>query len=377
MLTDTQIRKATPGDRLYKLWDGRGLYLTISPGGSKTWRLRLTRRGRDHDVAIGPYPQVSVTDARETRDRLRLQIMRGEIETIAAEPTFAQVAREWAGKQPWSAEHADQVRSRLERLAYPVLGATPISQITPAAVLSVVRPIDGAGTGYVAHRVLGIIGSVCRYAVATQRAPSDPTRDLRGALAPARHGHIASVIDEPAVASVLRRLRSWTGGTLVVRSAMLLLPLTFVRPGELRMMRWDEIDGSAWSHQMSKVDEPHVVPLSRQAMAILDALPRTSPWVFVSPKGRAAPISDTVIGILMRSAGVRQDEITPHGWRATARTMLDEVLGYPPHVIEHQLGHVVRDPLGRAYNRTRHLDQRREMMQRWADYLDGLVSAGL
>jgi len=152
------------------------------------------------------------------------------------------------------------------------------------------------------------------------------------------------------------------------------LPLLFVRPGELRAMRWDEIDGATWSHQMSKVDEPHVVPLSRQAMAILDALPRVGHWVFASPKAsRGAPISDTVIGILMRSAGVRQDEITPHGWRATARTMLDEVLGYPPHLIEHQLGHVVRDPLGRAYNRTRHLDQRREMMQRWADYLDGLL----
>lgn len=388
-LTDTQIRKAKPTEKTQRLFDGGGLYLEISPKGGKWWRLKYRFGGKEKRLSLGVYPDISLKEARERRDDAR-KLLANDIDPSEnrkvakaakverAGNSFEVVAREWYAKHSpnWSANHGDRIIRRLERDIFPWLGGKPIAEISAPQLLEAIRRIEQRGALETAHRALGNCGQVFRYAVATGRAERDPSGDLRGALPPVKGTHFASVTDPTKVAGVLRALDSYEG-TLTVRCALRLAPLVFVRPGELRHAKWADIDLEAaeWRYTVTKTDTQHIVPLSRQAVEILTELhPLTGRGHYVFPGARSAarPMSDNAILAAMRRMGIGKDEMSGHGFRAMARTILDEVLGFRPDYIEHQLAHAVRDPNGRAYNRTAHLPERRKMMQDWADYLDKL-----
>ena len=277
-----------------------------------------------------------------------------------------------------TAGHAKTTLRRLERDAFPWIGR-PIEEITPPELLALLRRVEARGALETAHRVKTICGQVFRYAVATGRAERDPTADLKGVMPSAGKNHLAALTEPAAVARLLKAIDGYEGG-LVTRAALRLAPLVFVRPGELRHAEWSEIDLEAaeWNIPAGKMKtrQAHLVPLSRQAVAILKELhPVTapaSPYVFPSARSFARPMSENAILAALRRMGYEKDEMTGHGFRAMARTMLDEILQFRPEIIEHQLAHTVKDALGRAYNRTQHREERRKMMQCWADYLDGL-----
>ncbi len=300
--------------------------------------------------------------------------------TDRAANSFELVAREWFAKHSsnWAASHADKIIRRLERDVFPWLGAKPVAEITSPDLLIVLRRIENRGAIETAHRAMGNCGQIFRYAVATGRAERDPSQDLKGALPPVKGTHFAAQTNSKKFAQLLRVIHSY-GGTLTVCCALRLAPLVFVRPGELRHAEWAAIDfeNAEWRYIVTKTDTPHVVPLSRQAITILQELyPLTGSgrYVFPSARSNQRPMSDNAILAALRRLGVSKEEATGHGFRATARTLLDEVLGVRPDFIEHQLAHAVRDPNGRAYNRTAFLPERKKMMQDWADYLDSLLS---
>ena len=390
-LTDTAIRAAKPAEKSRRLFDGGGLYLEVSPKGGKWWRLKYRFGGKEKRLALGVYPDVSLKEARDERDAARKLLARDidpseerkiqrAVQADRATNSFEAVAREWFAKYSpaWAENHANRILRRLERDIFPWIGARPVADITAPNLLTVVRRIEARGALETAHRALGNCGQVFRYAVATGRAERDPSGDLRGALPPVKGTHFASVTDPAKVAEILRALDGYQG-TLPVRSALRLAPLVFVRPGELRHARWSDIDLDAaeWRFTVTKTDTPHIVPLARQAIDILRELhPLTGKGHYVFPSARHLrgdkPMSDNAVLAAMRRMGISKDEMSGHGFRAMARTILDEVLDFRPDYIEHQLAHAVRDPNGRAYNRTAHLPERRMMMQAWADYLDKL-----
>jgi integrase len=288
------------------------------------------------------------------------------------------VAREWFAKysSTWVDYHGDRILRRLERDIFPWIGHRPISEITAQELLSVIRRIEARGAVETAHRARSNCGQVFRYAVATGRAERDPSGDLKGAIPPAKGGHMAATTDPKHLSEILRAMDGYEG-TLIVKCALRLAPLVFVRPGELRKAEWADIDLEAaeWRYLVTKTQTQHIVPLCAQALAILKEIqPLTGRGRYVFPGGRsiARPMSENAILAAMRRMGIAKEEMSGHGFRAVARTILDEVLGVRPDFIEHQLAHAVKDPNGRAYNRTAHLSERRKMMQQWADYLDGL-----
>lgn len=390
-LSDIQISKAKVKETDYKLADGYGLYLLVSKGGGKLWRFDYRFNGKRKLLAIGSYPTVTLADARERRENARKLLANGvdpgefkkaqkQAEIAITENTFKTIALEWHVKfsETWSPSHSKTILERLNRDVFPWLGERPVSEIKAMDVLAVLRRIENRGALETAHRIRTICGQVFRYAVATGRAEHDPTSDLKGALRPVKGKHHAALIDPQEVAGLLRAIDSFQG-SLIVRSALKLAPMVFVRPGELRQMEWSEIDfeSAQWNipAEKMKMKQPHIVPLSRQALAILEELkPKTGSgrFVFPSPRTSLRPMSNNAILAALRRMGYATDEMTGHGFRAMARTILDEVLHFRPDYIEHQLAHAVRDPNGRAYNRTTHLEERRKMMQTWADYLDGL-----
>jgi integrase len=390
-LTDTAIRNAKPGAKLVRLFDERGLYLEISPTGGKWWRLKYRFAGKEKRLSLGVYPDVSLKDARDRRDASRKLLTDGidpsenrkagkAARADRAANSFEVVAREWFVKYSatWAASHGGRIIRRFERDIFPWIGGRPIAEVTAPELLAVVRRIENRGALETAHRALGNCGQVFRYAVATGRAMRDPSGDLRGALPPVRGEHFAATTEPKRVAGLLRAMDSYEG-TLTVRCALRLAPLVFVRPGELRKAEWADIDLDAaeWRYTVTKTGTPHIVPLSRQAVEILrelHALTGRGRFVFPGARSNARPMSDNAILAAMRRMGIGKDEMSGHGFRAVARTILDEVLGIRPDYIEHQLAHAVRDPNGRAYNRTAHLPERRKMMQQWADYLDKLKS---
>jgi integrase len=298
----------------------------------------------------------------------------------AAANTFEPLAREWFAthKSSWVAAHAAKNWQRIEKNLLPWLGKRPITEITAPELLAVLRRVESRGKLDTAHRVRQLASKVFRFAIASGRAERDPAQDLRGTLTPPRKGHLAAVTDPKLVGPLLLAIDSYVG-TPVVVAALRLSPLVFVRPGELRKARWSEVDleKGEWSipAERMKMKEPHMVPLSSQAVAILKGLqPVTERSEFVFPGARSLkkPMSENAINAALRYMGVDGETMCGHGFRAMARTILDEVLGFRIDIIEHQLAHAVRDANGRAYNRTSHIDARRQMMQRWADYLDEL-----
>lgn len=387
-LTDAKIRNAKPGEKPIKLFDERGLYLEVAPSGGKWWRLKYQFEGKDRRISLGVYPEIGLKEARDRRDEARKLLADGidpsahrkatkAARAQANADSFEVIAREWLTKQTqWTPEHAERTVRRLEAHVFPWIGARPVGAITPPELLAVLRRVESRGILDTAHRTLQNCGAVFRYAVATGRAERDPSADLRGALPPAKGGHFSAVTEPDRVAELLRMIDGYQG-TPAVSAALRLAPLVFVRPGELRKARWADIDLDAaeWRYIVTKTDTPHIVPLSTQAVAILrDLEPITSRSAYVFPSARSAdrPMSDNAILAALRRLGIPKDEMSGHGFRAMARTILDEVLGFRADIIEHQLAHAVRDPNGRAYNRTAHLEARKMMMQGWADYLDGI-----
>lgn len=390
-LTDTAIRSAKPAVKPVRLFDSAGLYLEVAPSGGKWWRWKYRWDGKEKRLSFGVYPDVSLKVARERRDAARTLLASGvdpgehrKAKKAAgadrAASSFEVLAREWFSKfsPVWEPAHADRIIRRLERDIFPWLGVRPIGEITAPELLTVLRRIEERGAIETAHRARQNCGQVFRYAIVTGRAERDPSADLRGALPPAQSSHFAAVTDPRDVAALLRACDAYAG-TFVTRCALRLAPLVFVRPGELRKAEWSEfkLDAEEWLIPAArmKMRLPHLVPLSIQALQILrdlHALTGAGRYVFPSARTSTRPMSDNTILAALRRMGFGRDEMTGHGWRAAARTILDEVLGERPDIIEHQLAHAVRDPLGRAYNRTTHVAARRLMMQRWADYLDSL-----
>jgi integrase len=388
-LSDTAIRNAKPGEKPAKLFDERGLFLLITPTGGKWWRFRFAFGGKEKLLSLGVYPDVSLKDARGRRDAARKLLAEGidpgadrktqrAVKEDRAANSFETVAREWFGKfsPKWAKLHAQRVIRLLERDIFPWIGGKPVADVTAPELLSMARRIEGRGALDTAHRALGNCGQVFRYAIATGRCTRDPSSDLRGALPPAKGDHFPAVTEPAQVAELLRAFAGYRG-TFTVACALRLAPYVFVRPGELRKAKWADIDLDAaeWRFTVTKTNTPHIVPLAAQAVAILrelHALTGTGHYVFPSARSNRRPMSDNAILAAMRRMGISKNEMTGHGFRAMARTILDEVLGVRPDFIEHQLAHTVKDPNGRAYNRTTHLPERREMMQKWADYLDKL-----
>jgi integrase len=388
-LTDTAVKSAKPTDKTQRLFDAGGLYLEISPAGGKWWRLKYRFGGKEKRLSLGVYPDVSLKDARERRDDARKLLARDvdpgearkamkEARADCAANSFELIGREWFAKMKpgWAPSHADKIMARLERDVFPWLGKKPVSEITAPDVLAVLRRIESRGTNDTAHRASGNCSQIFRYAVATGRAVRDPVPDLRGALPALHHENFASITEPVKVAELLRAMDAFAG-TFVVKCALLLSPLLFVRPGELRKAEWSgfDLDKGEWSYLVTKTKTDHLVPLATQAVTILrelHALSGQGRYVFPGRDPKKC-MSEAAINAALRRMGYdTKTEITGHGFRAMARTILHEELHQKPEVIEHQLAHKVPDALGTAYNRTKFLKERRAMMQEWADYLDKL-----
>lgn len=393
-LTDIALKAAKPAEKPQRLFDGGGLYLEISTAGGKWWRFKYRFDGKEKRLSLGVYPDVSLKDARERRDEMRRLVANGidpgvnrKIQKAAkverSANSFEVIAREWYAKHSpgWADTHSSKIIRRLEKDVFPWIGGRPISEISAQELLTVLRRIEGRGTLDTAHRAGGNCSQVFRYAIATGRADRDPVPDLRGALPPARGGNFAAITDPAKVGALLRAIDAFEG-TFVVQSALRLAPLIFVRPGELRRALWEEIDfdRAEWRYWVTKTKTEHSVPLATQAVEILkDLHPLTGHGRHVFPgRDPKRPMSDAAVNAALRRMGYdTKTEITGHGFRAMARTILAEELHQKPEVIEHQLAHKVPDALGTAYNRTKFLKERRGMMQLWADYLDKLKAGAM
>lgn len=394
-LTDTAIRSAKPGDKPRKLPDGGGLYLLLNPNGSRWWRLDYRHGGKRKTLSMGVYPDTGLKDAREKRDAARKLLAAGidpgqqrkATKAAGAERaanSYEVIAREWHAKQSatWVELHASRIMLRMENDVFPWMGARPIAEVTAPELLAMLNRIVDRGAVETAHRVLQNCGQVFRYAIQTGRTDRNPAADLRGALPPVKQTSHAAITDPLGVGALLRAIEGYSG-SVVTRAALVLAPQLFVRPGELRAAEWAEfdLDAAQWNipAERMKMRVPHLVPLSSQAIEILRELHKlTGRGRFVFPGARSPkrPMSNNAVNAALRRMGYDKDTMTGHGFRAMARTILDEVLHVRPDYIEHQLAHAVRDPNGRAYNRTAHLPERRAMMQQWADYLDALKVGG-
>ena len=388
-LTSLAVKQAQPAGKTKRLYDERGLYLEISPAGGKWWRLKYRFAGKEKRLSLGVYPDISLKEARAARDEARRLIAQGvdpsarrkEISrqrVVDAENSFEVVAREWFQKQApiWSDIHQKNVISKLEKNIFPYLGHDTVAAVSAPNLLRVLRKIEERGAIETPHRTLSICGQVFRYAIATARAERDVAADLKGALPPVKRKHLPAIVDPERLSALLLEIDGYSG-TLPVQCALKLAPLVFLRPGELRKAKWSDInlDDATWSFIVRKTMTPLIIPLARQSVEILRELePVSGRHEYVFPNGRSPtrPMSENAVLAALRRLGIPKDEMCGHGFRATARTILGEQLGFRPELIEHQLAHKVRDPLGRAYNRTQFLEQRQNMMQVWADYLDDL-----
>lgn len=392
MLSSTVINNTKSKDKPYKLTDGKGLYLLIQPTGGKLWRFDYRYLGKRKTLALGGYPDVSLAHARDKRDNARKLLANdpptdpGEYRKAeriskqsSGENSFEVVAREW-----WALHmknkadtHKDKVIRRFELYLFPWIGSKPISDITAPQLLQVVKRIESLNKLETAHRALQTAGQVFRYAVQTGRAVRDITSDLKGALPPASIKHMAAFTEPTQIAELLRAMDSFNG-TLTVQCALKLSPLVFVRPSELRQAKWKDInlEIGEWRYLVSKTKTDHLVPLSTQAIEILRTIHPVSghgEYVFQGGHSPLRPMSEAAINAALKRMGYdTQNDITGHGFRAMARTILHERLNIDPHIIEHQLAHRVPDTLGAAYNRTKFIEQRKIMMQQWADFLDNL-----
>lgn len=400
MLTDKQCKNAVcpPDKKRARFTDALGLYLEVSPAGSKRWFWKTYADGKEGRMSLGSYPTMGLADARRVRDAAKLQKSSGvdpvkarKVEKLKATnpagDTFKVVALEWYERQKaqWSDAHAERSLRQFERDLFPWLGERRLAEIEPVELLATLRKVEERGAVETADRGLMLARQVWRYGVATGRVGRDITGDLKGALSPYRGTHFAAITDPVKLGDLLRAIDAYRGGP-IVRAALKLAPMLFQRPGELRGAAWAEIDLDAalWTIPAARMKRgkdgkengaPHLVPLSTQAVAVLrDLHPLTGHGAMVFPgeRNHARPISENSVRTALITMGYTPEVQTWHGFRATARTMLAERLDCDPLVIEAQLAHAVKDANGRAYNRTQYLAHRARMMQQWADYLDRL-----
>ena len=390
MLTVTATNNAKPKDKPYKLADEKGLYLFIQSSGSKLWRFDYRFGGKRKTLALGSFPDVSLSDARDRRDAARKLLANDTDPSETKKAAKASkvglqlnslevVAREWTSSYftNKSASHQQRTLRRLELYIFPWMGSRQISEITAPQILEAVKRIENLNKLETAHRTLQAVSQVFRHAVQTGRAMRDPCVDLRGALPAAVVKHMAAFTEPKQIAGLLRAIDGFTG-SFTVQSALKLSPLVFTRPSELRTAKWADIDLEAreWRYRVSKTNTMHLVPLSTQAAKLFSEMKSLSghgEFVFQGGHDPKKPMSAAAVNAALKRMGYdTQQDITAHGFRAMARTILHERLCIDPHIIEHQLAHKVPDALGAAYNRTRFIEQRKEMMQSWADYLDEL-----
>lgn len=404
-LTDLEVKRASATEKPAKLADGSGMYLLVQPDsvkinekkkkvivlGAKYWRLDYRFAGKRKTLALGVYPDVSLSEARGRREAARKLLSNGvdpsdikkarKTASVAlTENSFEIVAREWFLKHEpnWKENHSNKIIRRLEMDIFPWIGARPAGEILAPELLATIRRIESRGALETAHRALANCGQIFRYAVATGRAQRNPAADLRGALPPAKGGHFASITDPKAIGELLRDLDGYQGA-LVTRCALRLSPLVFLRPGELRKAEWAEIelDKAEWRIPAArmKMSALHIVPLSTQAVAILREIqPLTGAGKYVFPGARTdtRPMSENAVLAALRRMGYTTDEMTGHGFRSMASTLLNEH-GFNRDAIERQLAHAERDGVRAAYNYAEYLPERKRMMQSWADYLGGLA----
>ncbi|WP_290518021.1 integrase arm-type DNA-binding domain-containing protein [Alcanivorax sp.] len=390
-LTATAVRQALSKAKAYKLSDSHGLFLLVNPNGAKYWRYKYRYGGKEKTLALGVFPEVSLKDARVAHQEARAKLDKGldpgeerRIEkltrNLAAADSFEAVALEWFDRVMPDKSESYRVRTRriLEKDLFPVLGQRPVGAIKPPEMLAALRRIEARGANDIAHRAKQTAGQIFRYAVVTGRAERDPSADLKGALAPRNKKHHAAITDPSEVGRLMVAIDAFTG-TPIVKTALQLSALLFQRPGEIRAMEWIEInwEQTRWEipAEKMKMRTPHIVPLCRQSLELLEELHLLTGrgrYVFPSARGASRCISENTVRIALRSMGYDKETMTAHGFRAMARTILDEVLSCRVDWIEHQLAHAVKDANGRAYNRTAHLEGRAKMMQQWADYLDQL-----
>ena len=390
MLTRLQIEAIRSPPKTLRLYDGRGLYIEFSPSGGRWWRLKYRFKGKEKRISLGVYPDTGIKEARDKREAARQQIAAGmdpgqqrkaERQTLTEQTqnTFEAIVREWFAmvSPTWVKSHSGKIIRRLEREVFPWLGSKPIKEVTAPELLAVLRRIEARGFNETAHRTMQHCGCAFRYAIATGRAERDPTRDLAGALAPTVTKHFASLSDPVAVGQLLRAIDEYAG-EFTTACALRLAPLLFVRPGELRKAEWKEIDmaKAEWRIPAArmKMRSAHIVPLSRQAVGILEELnPVTGMRLLVFPgaANHTRPMSENTINLALRRLGYSTKEMTAHGFRGMASTLLNEQ-GWNPDAIERQLAHVERNAVRAAYNHAQFLPERRKMMQAWADYLDSL-----
>jgi len=400
-LTDVAIRNAKPQDKPYKLFDGSGLFLLVTPNGGKWWRYKYRFGGKEKLISFGTYPEITLAQAREKKREARKAILAG-IDPAAArkaarasqseDGNFEPIAREWHEKfsPTWAQSHSAKILGRFVRHIFPWIGAKPINEITAPELLAVMRRIETGGSLDTAHRALQNCGQVFRYAVATGRAERDPSGDLRGALPPAQKKHFAAITD-PAEVGLLLKATAEYQGLFTTRTALRLAPLVFLRPGkELRLALWSEIDfeQAEWRLPLERMkrrqtikearrgEVGHVVPLARQALDILRELHQmtgTGKYLFPGLRGKNAPMSNATLTNALRRMGYPGDVMQVHGFRHMASTLLHE-LGFPTQVIEKQLDHDDANRVRAIYNHAEYLPERRKMMQAWADYLDNLAA---
>ncbi len=396
-LSDAAARKAKPEAKAYKMADGGGMYLEVMPTGSKYWRLKYRFGGKEKRLAFGVYPDVSLAQARERRDDAR-KLLANDIDPgivkqaqkasklELAKNSFEVIAREWFVRHApnWKENHSSKIIARLEKDIFPWIGARPIAEIAAPALLATIRRIEARGALETAHRALACCGQVFRYAVSTGRAERDPTGDLRGSLPPVkRDKHFAAITEPKKVGELMRDIDGYQG-SYIVKSAFKLSPLLFVRPGELRKMEWKDLnlDAAEWCYFITKTETQHIVPLARQAVEVLreiQPLTGRGKYVFHGERDHDRPMSDNAIRSALRRMGWANDEMTPHGFRAMASTILDN-MGYKQEWLERQLAHEEPNKVKAAYKRDAwrmYLPERTAMMQAWADYLDKLKAGAV
>ena len=393
-LTDVQIKNAKPKEKRFKLADGSGLYLEVLPTGSKSWRFKYMFQGKEKRLVFGLWPDVSLKYARQRRDEARSLVAEGidpgekrkqdkaevQAQVEATENTFEKVAREWHTQRVagWSEGHAAKVLARMEQHLFPAIGNTPINAVRVSTLLAVLREIENKGHNETAHRLRQYCEAVFAFAVVSELTERNVGTDLRGALAPCRTKNRPAIVNPKGVGQLLRAIDGYEGSAVTL-AALKMAPLVFVRPGELRQAEWAEIDldadgGPRWTipAEKMKMRTPHIVPLSRQAVAILEDIhPLTGAGRYVFPSSRTGSrcMSNMTLNSALRRLGYEQGEHCAHGFRAMASTLLNEQ-GWPSDVIERQLAHAERSKVRAAYNRAEHLPERRRMMAAWADYLD-------
>ena len=392
-LTDAAIKNAKPSRKPVRIFDAGGLYLEVAPSGGKWWRRKFRYQGKEKRLSVGIYPDVSLRDARERRDELRKLLSSGvdpsahrKAEKSANEEasanSFEMIAREWLTKRTgkWEPVTSKRKLERLERDVFPAIGTKPIASLSAATLLPVLRRIEARGAHEVAKRVRQALGPIFRYAIATGRADRDPAADLKDALEHTKETHRAALTKPHEVGALLRAIHGFQGEP-TTRAALQLAPLVFVRPGELRAAEWAEFDilNATWRIPASrmKMREEHIVPLSRQAVSILRELQQVTggkdaKYLFPSMRTRSRCMSENTVNAALRRLGYSKDEMTGHGFRSIASTLLHEHGQWSSEIIERQLAHGERNKVKAAYNRAQHLTERRKMMQWWSDYLDTL-----